>query len=67
MAKKTQIQQFRETARKLECDEDERKFDAALSKVARAKPPDPAKVAQLRGEIAKAVASQPKRSKKPGK
>lgn len=39
VARKSQIQEFRETARKLECDEDERKFDDALRKVASAPPP----------------------------
>jgi hypothetical protein len=34
MAKKTQIEKFRETARALESDEDEDKFDAALRRVA---------------------------------
>jgi hypothetical protein len=32
------IQKFRDTARALECDEDEGKFEAALKKVAKAKP-----------------------------
>jgi len=36
--KKSQIQNFRDTARALECDEDEGKFDAALSKIAKHKP-----------------------------
>jgi hypothetical protein len=36
MAKKTQIQQFREAARKLEADESEEWFDVALKAVAKA-------------------------------
>lgn len=38
MVKKPQIDKFRETARALETDEDEGKFDAALRKVAAHKP-----------------------------
>jgi hypothetical protein len=38
MAKKTQIQAFREAARRLEADESEEGFDSALSKIARHKP-----------------------------
>jgi len=36
MAKKSQIQKFRETARALECDESEAAFNRALKKVAKA-------------------------------
>lgn len=36
--KKTQIQQFREAARKLGADESEERFDAALGKIGRHKP-----------------------------
>jgi hypothetical protein len=38
MAKKSQIQQFREAARKLGADESEERFNDALGKVARHKP-----------------------------
>ena len=36
--KNDQVQKFRDTARALECDESEDKFEAALKKVAKAKP-----------------------------
>jgi len=39
MAKKSQIQKFRETARALECNESEAAFDRALKRVAKAPPP----------------------------
>ena len=42
MAKKSQIDKFRETARALKTDEREDKFDAALRKVATHKPGSPA-------------------------
>ena len=38
MPKKSQIDKFRETARALETNEDEAKFDAALRKVAKGDP-----------------------------
>jgi hypothetical protein len=38
MAKKAQIDKFREAARALEADEDERKFDKSLERVAKHKP-----------------------------
>lgn len=37
---KTQRERFEETARQLECDEDEDKFNADLKKIAKAKPED---------------------------
>jgi hypothetical protein len=46
MAKKSQIDKFRETARALETDESEDKFDATLRKVAAAKP-DPRALDEL--------------------
>jgi hypothetical protein len=39
MAKKSQIQKFRDMARKLEADESPERFDTALKKVAKAPPP----------------------------
>jgi hypothetical protein len=45
MTKKTQIQQFREAARKLEADESEERFDAALKTVAKAPVPPKQKTA----------------------
>jgi hypothetical protein len=36
----SQTEKFIEAARALECDESEERFDAALAKVARHKPPD---------------------------
>jgi hypothetical protein len=66
MATKTQVQKFRDTARALEADEDEAEFNKTLGKIARAKPPDPDKVAELRSEIAKAkrdLPPHPKRSR----
>ena len=36
--KPDQIDRFRETARLLECDDDEARFDAKLKKIAKAKP-----------------------------
>lgn len=38
MTEKTQRERFEETARQLECDEDEGKFNADLKKIAKAKP-----------------------------
>jgi len=38
MTKKPQIDKFRDAARALEADEDERKFDKALGRVAKHKP-----------------------------
>ena len=38
---KTQSEKFRQLARELGCDEDESRFNAALAKIARAKPADP--------------------------
>ena len=38
MNEKTQRERFEETARQLECDEDETKFNADLKKIAKAKP-----------------------------
>jgi hypothetical protein len=38
MNEKTQRERFEETARQLECDEDEAKFNADLKKIAKAKP-----------------------------
>jgi len=40
MAKKPQIDKFRETARAIEADEDERKFDKSLERVAKHRPKD---------------------------
>jgi len=37
MTEKTQRERFEETARQLECDEDEAKFNADLKKIAKAK------------------------------
>tara|TARA_R110002110_G_scaffold137735_2_gene323082 strand:+ start:9458 stop:9718 length:261 start_codon:yes stop_codon:yes gene_type:complete len=37
MSEKTQRERFEETARQLECDEDEEKFNADLKKIAKAK------------------------------
>jgi hypothetical protein len=39
MAKKTQVQKFREAARAHEADEDEGKFNDALKRVAKSPPP----------------------------
>ena len=64
---KTQIQKFQEMARALAGDEDEEQFNKTLGKVARAKPPDPDKVAKLRDEIAKAKGSLPPHPKKSGR
>jgi hypothetical protein len=36
---KTQVQKFRETARKIEADDSEERFNAALKSVAKAPPP----------------------------
>ena len=38
MSEKSQRERFEETARQLECDEDEAKFNANLKKIAQAKP-----------------------------
>jgi len=45
MAKKSQAEKFRETAHALEADESEKRFDAALKKIAAAKPAKPVKQA----------------------
>lgn len=39
----TQLDKFKEAARELECDEDEKRFDATVKKVAKAKPEKDAK------------------------
>jgi hypothetical protein len=39
-SKKTQIQKFREAARELETDDDEKSFNEKLGKIARQKPAD---------------------------
>jgi hypothetical protein len=44
MAKKSQAQKFRETARALEADQSETAFNAALKKVAKAPPPKESKL-----------------------
>ena len=36
---KPQVERFIETARQLECDEDQERFEKKLGKIARAKPP----------------------------
>jgi hypothetical protein len=41
--RRTQLDKFKETARALECDEDEETFKRALRKVARAPKPKPEK------------------------
>jgi hypothetical protein len=43
MAKKPQIDKFREAARELEADEDEQTFDKSLERVAKRKPGEPPK------------------------
>lgn len=43
MAKKTQIQKFRDAARAAEASEDEAEFNRTLGRIARAKPADPPK------------------------
>jgi len=40
MSEKNQRERFEETARQLECDEDEMKFNADLKKIAKAKAKD---------------------------
>lgn len=42
-SKKSQSQRFIEAAREAECSEDEAVFDEALRRIAKAKPPKPAK------------------------
>jgi hypothetical protein len=37
-SEKSQLDRFRETARQLECDEDQERFEKKLSKIAKAKP-----------------------------
>lgn len=44
MSEKNQIERFKEAARELECDEDEKRFDATIKKLAKA--PKPAKDAK---------------------
>jgi hypothetical protein len=39
MDKKAQIDKFREAARQIEADDDEKRFDERLGKVAKAQPP----------------------------
>jgi hypothetical protein len=39
MSNKTQIDKFREAARELETDDDEKRFDERLGKIARSPPP----------------------------
>jgi len=50
---KTQAQRFRETARALECDEDETKFDETLRHVARHKHPKDGMAAPTEGVVEK--------------
>lgn len=40
---KTQLDKFKEAARKLECDDDEKRFKERLGKLAKAKPEKPTK------------------------
>jgi hypothetical protein len=40
MAKQTQLDKFKQTARELETDDDEKRFDEKLGKIARQKPSD---------------------------
>ena len=42
-ADKQQIERFRETARQLGCDEDEKAFDEKLARIVKQKPAAPAK------------------------
>jgi hypothetical protein len=51
VAKKAQIEKFKEAARELETDDDEKRFNEKLGKIARQKPSD----------------QKPKAEKKPGK
>jgi hypothetical protein len=39
---KSQVEKFREAARELETDDDEKRFDEPLAKIARQKPSEPA-------------------------
>ncbi len=50
MTKKPQIDKFRETARALETDEDEAKFNTALRKVAKADPKGWTEIAEMIGQ-----------------
>jgi hypothetical protein len=43
MAKQTQIQKFKKAARDLEADDSEKRFNQRLGKIAKQKPPAPAK------------------------
>jgi hypothetical protein len=43
MAKPTQISKFKQAARELEADDDEKRFDERLGKIAKQKPADPPK------------------------
>ncbi len=42
-SQKIQLDKFKEAARELECDEDEKRFDSKLKRVAKAKPEKDAK------------------------
>jgi hypothetical protein len=42
MTKKAQIQKFKEAARELETDDNEKRFNERLGKIAKQKPPAPA-------------------------
>jgi hypothetical protein len=55
MAKKSQVQKFRETARALECNESEAAFDRALKKVAKASPPKEIKATTQEGRAVLAI------------
>jgi hypothetical protein len=43
MAKKTQIEKFKQAAREIETDDDETRFNEKLGKIARQKPSEPTK------------------------
>jgi hypothetical protein len=45
-----QLARFVETARKLECDEDKERFEAALGKIASNKPAPPLKKSRMKRE-----------------
>lgn len=40
---KTQLDRFKDAAKELECDEDEKRFDATVKKLAKPKPKESAK------------------------
>ncbi len=42
-ARKSQLEKFKDAARELETDDDEKRFDERLGKIARQKPSDPPK------------------------